>query len=261
MVNATATIAPGGIAGPDYGIDAPGLVRSFFLAGAAALALCAISAIWLNGVWGALAAAALGVAAAYFLGMGAFMTYYSKVTKVRERESLLDLVRWRGDERVLDVGCGRGLMLVGAARRLSTGRAIGVDIWRAEDQSSNTADAAMENAVIEGVGDRVELQTADMRALPFEDRSFDVVASHWAVHNLDDKADRDKAICEMIRVLRPGGSLILADIENCEAYAAELAKLGVADPRVLLSPANNALMKALSFGSFQPAAVFARAPH
>ena len=204
MNNATGTIAPGGGIRPDYGIDAPGLVRTFFLAGTAALALSAISAIWLNGLqpWSALAAVALAVAAAYLLGMGAFMTYYSKVTKVRERERLLDLVKWRGDERVLDVGCGRGLMLVGAARRLSTGRAVGVDIWRAEDQSSNSAAAAVENARLEGVGDRVEIQTADMRALPFADRYFDAVVSHWAVHNLDFDADRKKAIAEMIRVLR-----------------------------------------------------------
>ena len=260
MNHATETIAPRGRARPDYGIDAPGLVRTFFLAGAAALALCAISGIWLNGLepWSAVAAVMFAVAAAYLLGMGAFMSYYSKVTKARESERLLDLVKWRGDERVLDVGCGRGLMLVGAARRLSTGRAVGIDIWRAEDQSSNNADAAIENARIEGAGDRVELQTADMRALPFADRSFDVVVSHWAVHNLEEEADRAKAISDMIRVLRPGGSLILADIKNFEVYAAELSGLGVSDLRVILLPANNAVMKALSFGGFQPAAIFAR---
>jgi len=38
---------------------------------------------------------------------------------------------------VLDVGCGRGLLLIGAARRLTTGKAVGVDIWQAEDRVGN----------------------------------------------------------------------------------------------------------------------------
>jgi trans-aconitate methyltransferase len=59
--------------------------------------------------------------------MGCFMVYDSKVGKIRERDRLLDLVPWRGTEAVLDLGCGRGLMLIGAARRLTTGRATGLD--------------------------------------------------------------------------------------------------------------------------------------
>src|SRR5215208_5553655 len=55
---------------------------------------------------------------------------FSKVGKYRECERLLDSIPWRGDEIVLDVGCGRGLLLVGAAKRLRTGRAVGVDIWQ-----------------------------------------------------------------------------------------------------------------------------------
>jgi hypothetical protein len=43
---------------------------------------------------------------------------FSKVGKLRERDRLLDSIPWRGDEAVLDVGCGRGLLLVGAAKRL-----------------------------------------------------------------------------------------------------------------------------------------------
>ena len=45
----------------------------------------------------------------------------AKFAKLKLRESLLDLIPRRGDEIVLDVGCGRGLLLNGAARRLTTG--------------------------------------------------------------------------------------------------------------------------------------------
>src|SRR3954468_16529954 len=65
---------------------------------------------------------------------GLWMLWYSAAGKVRSRERRLDMIRWRGDERVLDVGCGRGLFLIGAAKRLKNGgRAIGIDLWRAGD--------------------------------------------------------------------------------------------------------------------------------
>src|SRR5262249_27655268 len=137
--------------------------------------------------------------------MGLWMLWSSKVGKLREREKLLDHIRWSGTERVLDVGCGRGLMLIGAAKRLTTGSAVGVDIWQAEDLSGNTPEATLENARREGVSERVEVQTADMRKLPFPDRSFDVVVSCAAIHNLYHAPDRTKAIVEIARVLKPGG--------------------------------------------------------
>ena len=90
---------------------------------------------------------------------------------------LLDSLNLRGDERILDMGCGRGAVLLMAAQRLITGRAVGVDQWRTIDQSGNSAEATQRNAVAEGVADRVELHTGDMKALPFEDNSFDLVQS------------------------------------------------------------------------------------
>ena len=137
--------------------------------------------------------------------MALWMLWSSKIGKVREREKLLDRIPWTGAERVLDVGCGRGLLLVGAARRLTTGRAVGIDIWQAEDLSGNRPEATLENARLEGVADRVEVQTADMRKIPFPDGSFDVVVSSQAIHNIYDSAGRAQAIGEIARVLAPGG--------------------------------------------------------
>ncbi len=243
----------------DYGIDAPGLVRGFLLTGAA-LAVLAAAAVALPPPWPIPVAAGLGLIALYSLGMGLFMIRFSRVTKVAERETILDLVPWRGDEGVLDVGCGRGLLLVGAARRLTTGHATGVDIWQAADQSGNTADAARANAAIEGVAGRVTVRTADMRQLPFDDASLDVVLSHWAVHNVPDEAGREAALAEMVRVLRPGGTVVLADIALRDWYARRLAALGLADQRVVVDAARDALLRTITFGSFQPATIVARRP-
>ena len=74
------------------------------------------------------------------------MYFGSKYGKIAEREKLLKYIAWTGRERVLDVGCGRGLILVGAAKHLTTGHAVGIDIWQAEDLSGNRAEVPLGNA-------------------------------------------------------------------------------------------------------------------
>ena len=160
-----------------------------------------------------LAPAGISIGAAC-LAMALWMIWSSKVGKVRERERLLDTLGWRGDEQVLDVGCGRGLMLIGAARRLASGHATGIDLWRTEDLAGNAPEATLANAAAEGVRERVSLKTGDMCALPFGDASFDVILSQAAVHNVPEAAGRRRAVEEMARVLRPRGTILLADIRN-----------------------------------------------
>jgi ubiquinone/menaquinone biosynthesis C-methylase UbiE len=142
---------------------------------------------------------------------------------------LLDSLNLRGDERILDMGCGRGAVLLMAAQHLTTGRAVGVDLWRTIDQSGNSAEATQRNAVAEGVADRVELHTGDMMALPFDDDSFDVVLSSLAIHNISGRAGRERAISEAVRVLRPGGRLMIVDLRGTGQYQVQLAKLGMND--------------------------------
>lgn len=239
---------------PDYGVDAPGLVRIFVMTGAVFVLLLAatvsLQRVWWP--WSLIVSGVLALVVVYAWGMAGLMMSWSKVTKVRERDRMLDLIAWRGDEQVLDVGCGRGLMMIGAALRLVDGHAIGIDIWQASDQSGNTSDGAVANAVIAGVSRRVEVRTADMRALPFPAASFDVVLSHWAVHNLAVPADRALALAEMTRVLRPGGILLLADIGHRHTYAEQLAQHGLTEQRMLVGPVRDAILKAVSFDSFRP---------
>lgn len=244
---------------PDYGIDAPGVIRNLLLVFFIGFALWLTIALHLwSGVLvlGPVRLALRNMALFPAIGCGAmavWMLWDSKVGKVRERERLLDHVAWRGDESVLDVGCGRGLMLVGAARRLTTGRAVGVDIWQAEDLSGNRPEATLENAEREGVRERVEVRTADMRKLPFDDASFDVVVSCAAIHNLYDAGDRRRAIEEIARVLRPGGRAVIDDIRHGGEYAAVFAERGCAVERKGANP----FLTAMTFGSLRPVTLIA----
>jgi ubiquinone/menaquinone biosynthesis C-methylase UbiE len=83
------------------------------------------------------------------------------------------------------------------------------------------------NAQLEGVADRVEVRDDDARALSFVDASFDVVVSMLRVHNIDDGDGRAAALREMVRVLRPGGTVVISDLAGVEAYATELRGLGL----------------------------------
>jgi arsenite methyltransferase len=245
---------------PQYGIDAPDLLRFFAIAGVVALAICTLS-INLS-IFGQniqlIMSVISGMAAIYLLGMGGLMLYYSKIAKLQDCEQLLDLIQWSGNEQVLDVGCGRGLMTIGAAKRLTSGKAIGIDLWQQQDQSDNHAAGTLTNAAIEGVTERIEVKTADMRELPFADNAFDVVVSSWAVHNLEIVTDRHQALAEIMRVLKPNGRIILADIINQAEYAEYFNQHGMINVQLHNNPLRDTVLKAVSFGSFAPSAVSAQ---
>ena len=158
---------------PDYGIDAPRAVRNLFIIGGVALVtfLTVVIHLW-SGVLTLgefhfnLRPMSLGLALGG-IGMGAWMVLDSKYGKVRERERLLDLFTWTGRERVLDVGCGRGLLLIGAAKRLTAGgTAAGIDLWQKEDLSGNRPEATLEKGHREIVWVNSRAPTPRTRAEP-----------------------------------------------------------------------------------------------
>jgi arsenite methyltransferase len=211
-----------------YGIDAPVVIAAFVVCGGGGAA----AAAWALGhgagtTWRPLLAAAL-TTGAVFVVQGVLMLAYSLVGKYRHRDRMLDRIAWRGDERVLDVGTGRGLLAVGAALRGAGVRVVGVDIWSAKDLSNNTAEAARRNAELAGVGDRVEVRDGDARRLDFPDASFDVVVSNLCLHNIPRAADRAQACREIARVLAPGGVALVSDFRHTRSYARALASDGLA---------------------------------
>lgn len=106
-------------------------------------------------------------------------------------------------ETVLDIGCGAGMDLLLAAKRVgSNGHAIGVDMTEAMIERSRQAAARA------GLR-QVEIRKADATALPIADCTIDVVSSNGVLNLVPEK---DRAFAEIVRVLNPGGRLHLADI-------------------------------------------------
>ncbi|MHA6621958.1 class I SAM-dependent methyltransferase [Pseudonocardia sp. DLS-67] len=198
---------------PRYGVDAPPVP---VVLGAAGVAGSLAAVRWRRG------RIPLGAAGAALVASTAVYLHTTLRGKLRVWERELDRARLEGDEQLLDLGCGRGAVLIAAAKRLPSGHAVGVDLW-SRDQSGNGPEATLVNAAAAGVADRVEVRTADMTALPFADDSFDVVTSALAIHNIPSLAARYRAVDEAMRVLRPGGQLLVADISAmARKYAAHI---------------------------------------
>jgi ubiquinone/menaquinone biosynthesis C-methylase UbiE len=205
----------------DYGFDAPYALIMF-----GALSIgggLGLAAAWWSGE--TRTAAQMAFYSVFFLANFSSFLFTTRHGKFVEWEQILGRLDLRGDEQVLDMGCGRGAVLTAVARRLTTGRVTGVDIWNTTDQSGNARDVTLRNASLEGVADRVQVDNGDMRALPYPDATFDLVVSSLAIHNIRSTADRQKAIVEGFRVLKPGGRMVIADIKATAIYAETLRTL------------------------------------
>jgi arsenite methyltransferase len=216
----------------NYGIDAPTVVRNLAGIGILLIIVSAATAVLLSlGLVGRSSLVMVLrnnglVTALICLIMAFWMIASSKWLKQRVARALLDMRSWRGDEQVLDVGCGRGLVAVAAARRVPRGKVTGVDIWQEVDLGGNSPEAIRANAQAAGVSDRLSVDTGDARSLPYPDASFDVVGSMTAIHNIPDAEGRRAAIAEAWRVTRPGGQILIFDIRHARGYAAQLRSLG-----------------------------------
>jgi arsenite methyltransferase len=218
----------------NYGLDAPEIIRRWGIYGLISLVATISLAIYLPSNWVATIVVTLMVCvtASIFMPVATILAG-SLYFKFREREWLFDNLSLQGNENVLDVGCGHGLLLIGAAKRLNSGKAIGLDLWVQADQAHNTKDATLMNAKIEGVGNRVEVHSGDMREMPFDGEKFDVVISSWAIHNIYDPLEREKALTEIIRVLKSGGRIVILDIDHAESYKDFFIKKGLREVQLL----------------------------
>jgi ubiquinone/menaquinone biosynthesis C-methylase UbiE len=121
------------------------------------------------------------------------------------RASIADRLNLGSGDRVLDVGCGTGRLAVVLAQRVGpNGSVNGIDPAR-EMVAWATANARR-------AGVAATFQQAFAQQLPFSDASFDALTCTLALHHVADHA-RPTAVAEMYRVLRPGGTLLIGELQ------------------------------------------------
>lgn len=125
--------------------------------------------------------------------------------EVAARGAYLDLLGIAPGDRVLDVGCGSGVVTREIAKRVGSGRAVGVD------PSAALLTIAREIAARTSVADRIEFREGSALALPFADSSFDRAI---AVTVLGHIPNGDAAIPELVRVVRSGGTVGAFDFDS-----------------------------------------------
>ena len=140
------------------------------------------------------------------LRFGALTRFYDPVVAASTRERtfkrrLVDLASPRAGERVLDVGCGTGTLALELARCPGV-KVSGVD---ADDEMLARARRKAERSGVE-----LDLRAAMAQELPFVDDTFDLAVSSLFFHHLV-RDDKLAAGSEILRVLRPGGRLAIAD--------------------------------------------------
>jgi arsenite methyltransferase len=212
---------------PNYGFDAPAIMRNLIIFGVLILSIAITIPFFSNSTILKYSSYLLLLIGTVLFILGASMYWYGIKGKFVMRDFMLQKINWKGNENVLDIGAGTGLLMNGAAKFLTTGKSVGIDIWRPEDLSDNSIENTLKNAVLENVQDKIEIKTEDARQLSFEDNSFDIVLSMFCIHNIEDKLEQEKACFEIARVLKPNGTALIGDYIPTHTYATYFEKAGL----------------------------------
>lgn len=158
--------------------------------------------------------AGLSLALVGFYTAASYVVLYNLVLREKSIKKIArksaKLLRIKGDEKILDVGCGTGRASINLAKQLTTGKVVGIDIFKGVSGTSPAR--AYENAEIEGVAGNVEFRHGNVLHIPFKDNTFDIVNASSVLHEIHGDKNRQKAMEEIYRVLRPGGKFITVEI-------------------------------------------------
>ena len=144
-------------------------------------------------------------------GRDVFLPLYDPLVSLmggnRARQELIKQANIYPDQRVLDIGCGTGTLVVLLKRMYPTAQIVGLD---PDPKALRRAKKKVRRA-----GVAVQLDEGFADELPYDEGTFDRVLSSFMLHHLEDQ-DREKMLREVLRVLKPGGSFHLVDFAGGE---------------------------------------------
>ena len=218
----------------EYGIDKPERVRAFAMVGTILIATGLSQFVALRSsveIWPELILSFCLWVGMLLILVAGVMLWSSRTGKFGLAWKMLEDMSWIGKERVLDVGCGRGLLTILAARKVPLGDVTGIDIWSQEQLSDNTKEAAVENARLERVSERVNFEDGDATKLGFRAGTFDKIVSSLCLHGIGSRRERNKSVENLIKLLKPGGEIAIMDILHTREYKIIFEKQGLKNIR------------------------------
>jgi SAM-dependent methyltransferase len=238
-----------------YGIDDPRTIIELVAAGILSVIVGVLTASYTSSTNPRAAETALlvGPGVGFLIMVVAVLLFWSgRLGRVREMTKIVNNIPWGGGEVVLDLGCGRGLATVLAAKKLKAGYVLGVDVWSKARVWGNDPYSVWANAAQEKVESRVSVVKGSPAQIPLANEAIDVILSGSAVHHLANRGHREGLFIEMARVLKQGGRIGILDAGNGNEYFAILNKIGMRDVE----------MHRLRFSGFPPFhVVLARKPY
>jgi arsenite methyltransferase len=202
-----------------YGIDAPNVVKYLLICSFLTFLLSTFTFFIQNQMWFWIIVSYTLLSSLSLLVTALLILYSSVILKPKILSKILTSLELKGDEQLLDLGCGRGAFLIKAAKKLPKGKIIGIDLWNSKDQLGNCLEKTQQNISSEKLEKNTKIITADICSLPFPNSSFDIIISSLAIHNISDPIKQNQAIEEIIRVLKPSGHFAIFDILNIKKYA------------------------------------------
>jgi len=136
---------------------------------------------------------------------------------------VLELLKWDGAGKALDIGCGNGPLAIALAERHPDAHVTGIDTWgKGWDYSRAVCER---NAEAAGVADRTDFQRGSASALPFEDGLFDAAVSNFVFHEVRDAKDKREVVREALRVTKKGGRFAFQDLFLLKGLYGEIGDL------------------------------------
>jgi ubiquinone/menaquinone biosynthesis C-methylase UbiE len=144
----------------------------------------------------------------FYLLVSNFVGMFSLIIESNENKEILDrivtVLNLKGNELFLDVGSGRGRISILLAKNLKNGKIIGID-------TGNVMQIAHKNAVIEGVGEKIEFLSGNVLAIPFGNDTFDSITCAGVFNHLKEN-QINTALSEIWRVLKSNGTFMLFEM-------------------------------------------------
>lgn len=125
------------------------------------------------------------------------------------RDNVVHMVAAQNPDAIMDIATGTGDLVIKMAQKTKASRLVGLDI------SSGMLEVGKVKVKQEKLEDRIEMVLGDSENLQFEEATFDAITVSYGVRNFE---DLEKGLSEILRVLKPGGTLVILETSVPEKF-------------------------------------------